>query len=71
MPGTFRVEIPIPDEEALIGRMALMREWLDHRHFEATTFRYTFAPEGFMFRVEFSVEAQALAFADAFGGQMQ
>jgi hypothetical protein len=51
--------------------MATMRQWLDHQRFEPATFRYTFAPPGMVFRAEFMVEAQAVAFAAAFGGQVR
>jgi hypothetical protein len=67
----FPVEIGIPDEDALTGRMAMMREWLDHERFEPATFRYTFTSPGILVRVEFAVEAEAVAFAEAFDGQVQ
>lgn len=68
----FPVEIPIRerDEDALTVRMTAMREWLDHRRFEPTTFRYTFTAPGILFRVDFSVEAAAVAFAREFGGRV-
>ena len=66
----FPVEIRIA-EDALTARMATMREWLDHQRFEPATFRYTFTPPGILFRVEFTLEVQAVAFAKAFDGQVQ
>ncbi len=68
----FAVEIPIleSDEDALTARMNAMREWLDHRRVEPSTFRYTFAELGMLFRVDFSAEAAALQFAREFGGRM-
>ena len=68
----FAVEIPIleSDEDALTARMNAMREWLDHRRVEPSTFRYTFAELGMLFRVDFSIEAAAVAFAREFGGRM-
>ena len=68
----FAVEIPIleSDEDALTARMNAMREWLDHRRVEPSTFRYTFAELGMLFRVDFSVEAAAAAFAREFGGRV-
>jgi hypothetical protein len=45
----FPVEIGIPDEDALTGRMTMMREWLDHQRFEPATFRYTFTSPGIWF----------------------
>ena len=67
----FRVEIRLPDENALTARMATMQEWLDHQRFEPAVFRYTFEPPGILFRVEFTVQAEAVAFAKAFDGQVQ
>ena len=66
----FPVEIRFQerDEDALTARMTAMREWLDHHRFEPTTFRYTFTEPGILFRVDFSVEAAAVAFAREFGG---
>ncbi len=68
----FPVEIRIPerDEDVLTARMTAMREWLDRRHLEPSTFRYTFTAPGILFRVDFSVEAAALAFAREFGGRV-
>jgi len=68
----FPVEIPIreSDEDAFTARMAAMREWLDHRGFVPSTFRYTFTEPGILFRVDFSVEAAVLAFAREFGGHL-
>ena len=61
----FPVEIRIPerDEDALTARMSAMREWLDRRRLQPSTFRYTFTEPGILFRVDFSVEAAAAAFA--------
>jgi hypothetical protein len=47
-----------------------MREWLDHRRFEPSTFRYTFEPAGFVFKSVFTIEAEAIAFATEFGGRV-
>jgi hypothetical protein len=67
----FPVEIPIheSDEDALTARMTAMREWLDHRGCEPSTFRYTFTEPGILVRVDFPVEAAAVAFAKEFGGR--
>ena len=46
-----------------------MREWLDHRGVEPSTFRYTFTAPGILFRVDFAAEAMAVAFAREFGGR--
>ncbi len=68
----FPVEIRIRerDEDALTARMTAMREWLDHRRFEPSTFRYTFTAPGILFRVDFAVAAAAVAFAREFGGRV-
>ena len=68
----FPVEIRIHerDEDAFTARMPAMREWLDHHCFEPTAFRYTFTAPGLLFRVDFSVEAAAAAFAREFGGRV-
>ena len=68
----FPVEIPLREgnEDALTARMTAMREWLDRRHLEPSTFRYTFTAPGILFRVDFSVEAAAIAFAREFGGRV-
>jgi hypothetical protein len=62
----FQIEVHIDD----IGfRMEQMWVWLDQRRFEPTTFRYEFAPHGIICRVDFSIEAEAAAFATAFEGK--
>lgn len=68
----FPVEVRIPErnEDALTAKMTAMREWLDHRRFEPSAFRYTFTAPGTLFRVDFSVEAAAVAFAREFGGRV-
>jgi hypothetical protein len=68
----FPVEISIPegDEDALTARMTAMREWLDRRRVEPSRFHYTVTAPGILFRVDFSVEAAAIAFAREFGGHM-
>lgn len=68
----FSVQIYVHDsgEQAVTAQMNSMREWLDHQRFEPSTFRYTFAPAGIVFQVDFKVEAEAAAFADEFGGRV-
>ena len=67
----FLVEIAIRerDEDALTARMTAMHQWLDQSGFEPSTFHYTFTAPGILFRVDFSVEAAAVAFAREFGGR--
>jgi len=68
----FPVEIAIRegDEDAFTTRMPAMREWLDHRGFEPTTFHYTFTARGFLFQVDFAVASEAVAFAREFRGRV-
>jgi hypothetical protein len=66
----FQVEIRISHEGKLIDEMSAMRIWLDHKRFEATTLRSTFAPPGVIFSVDFMAEGEAIAFAVAFGGRV-
>lgn len=68
----FPVEIRIREnnEKVVTEKMTSMREWLDHRRFEPSTFRYRFEPPGLVFQVEFKLEAEAIAFAQAFAGQV-
>ena len=68
----FPVQIRISDidENAVTARMNAMREWLDHCRFEPSTFRYRFQSRGFVFQVDFKAEAEAVAFAQMFGGRV-
>ena len=66
----FPVEIHMDEqtENAFTARMSAMREWLDHLRYEPSTFQYTFVATGMLFHVEFKIEAEAIAFAQEFGG---
>lgn len=66
----FPVEISISDEELLTARMNAMRQWLDHRGFEPSVFRYTFTAPGLVIHIEFKIEAEAIAFAKEFDGRV-
>jgi hypothetical protein len=68
----FPVEIRIREnnEKVVTEKMTSMREWLDHRRFEPSAFRYRSEPPGLVFQVEFQMEAEAITFANAFGGQV-
>jgi hypothetical protein len=50
--------------------MGQMRTWLDHLRYQPGAFRSSSAGGTIMFRVEFMVEAEARAFAQAFGGRV-
>lgn len=58
-------------EEAIVDTMETMRTWLDHKHCEPMTFRYSFTGGGVVFRVDFADERAAAAFALAFDGTLQ
>lgn len=68
----FPVEIRISerDEDVLTARMTAMREWLDHRRVEPSSFRYTFTSPGILFRVDFKIEEETTMFAREFGGSV-
>ena len=68
----FPAEIRLAEatEAALTAKMTSMREWLDHRRLEPSVFRYTFETVGLVFRCDFNAEADAAAFAQAFGGRV-
>ena len=53
----------------IAGPMGEMRNWLDVHHVEPRLFRFSAAAQGVLFRLEFEVEGEAAAFANAFGGQ--
>ena len=57
--------------EELSTLMARTREWLDSQRFEPDAFRCTTDQEGIRCRLEFKVESEAIAFAEAFGGDVK
>ena len=64
----YIVEIPISGEpQRLMGDLNQMRTWLDHMRYQPIAFRQL--PTG-VCRVDFTDEAQAKVFADAFAGQL-
>jgi hypothetical protein len=54
----------------LPAMMAEMRTWLDHSRAEIVAFEYSAGGPGIAFRISFSTECDALAFAQAFGGRL-
>ena len=64
----YIVEIPIDGD--LTERMGQMRTWLDHLRYQPGALRSSSAGGKVVFRVEFMVEAEARAFAQAFGGRV-
>jgi hypothetical protein len=65
----FSVEVRC-DAKDLVSVMSKMREWLDARRFEPDTFRDTVDGESVTIRVQFKVEHEAVAFGQAFSGQL-
>ena len=65
----YTVEIRLIGGE-FIASMAQMRTWLDHQRIEPDAFRHSSGGAGVTFRVDFKVEAEADAFARAFGGRL-
>jgi hypothetical protein len=51
--------------------MAEMRTWLDHDRIEPELFQHSGEGTDVTFRVGFSVEGHAAAFAKAFGGRLR
>ncbi len=52
----------------LAGELNKMRTWLDHRKLQTVGFRKV--RDANVFRVDFESEQQAIAFAQAFAGQI-
>jgi hypothetical protein len=50
--------------------MSRMRQWLDDRRFEPDIFRHTVADGSVTIRLQFKVESETTAFAEAFSGQL-
>lgn len=58
------------EREDLAKVMSGIREWLDAQRFEPDIFRCTTAEESVTFRLEFKIASEAMACAEAFGGQL-
>lgn len=67
----FSVELRLPDggQNKVTAQINSMQEWLDHSRFEPWIFRYRFESTVLVFQVDFGIEAEAAAFAAAFGGR--
>jgi hypothetical protein len=65
----YSVEIGC-DAEDLATVMSEMREWLDAQRFEPDIFRHIVARESITIHLQFQVEGKAIAFAQAFSGQL-
>jgi hypothetical protein len=58
------------EREHLAKVMSGIREWLDRLRFEPSVFHCTTDDQTATFRLEFNVESEAAACADAFGGEV-
>jgi len=58
------------DREQLAKVMSGIREWLDGQRFEPSVFRCTTDDKTAAFRLEFKIESEAAACAEAFGGEV-
>ena len=58
------------DAGGLMARMSKMREWLDSHRYEPDLFQYRMERSGALLRVDFKIESEAFAFAEAFGGSL-
>ena len=59
------------EREQLSAIMARIREWLDAQRFEPNAFRCTTEDERVTCRLEFKIESEAKACAEAFGGELR
>jgi hypothetical protein len=67
----YAVEIALSDKDKLGDTIEAMRTWLDRKRFEPAAFRYSLACSArVLFHLDFAVDAEATAFADAFGGKV-
>ena len=57
-------------EDGLVARMSETREWLDSHRYEPDLFQYRMGRRGAMLRVDFKIEKEAFAFAEAFRGSV-
>ena len=59
------------EPEQLSAIMGRIREWLDAQRFEPDAFRCTTEDERVTCRLEFKVESEGMACAQAFGGEVK
>ena len=59
------------EREQLSAIMARIREWLDAQRFEPDAFRCTTDDERVTCRLEFRIESEGIACAEAFGGEVK
>jgi hypothetical protein len=56
--------------DGLVSVMEKMREWLDARRIEPDVFRHRVDEASVTIQLQFKVESEATAFAQAFSGQL-
>ena len=67
---TIRVAVRKSHGKDLVTPMATMRDWLDSHGTVAEKFVYESADGAITFYLDFAAEAEANAFAAAFGGEV-
>jgi hypothetical protein len=65
----YRAEISVSRND-LTGRMAQMRIWLDGRRFNLQIFRCQTEGTTVRIQADFSLEIEAVEFAESFGGRV-
>lgn len=65
----YTVQVRLGDR-SLVARMSEMRLWLDSNRYEPDLFQYRMGRGGALLRVDFKIESEAFAFAEAFGGSL-
>jgi hypothetical protein len=65
----YIVEVSV-NGRGMVGSMADMRTWLDHKRIEPLGFRHGGDSARLTFQVDFNNETDAIEFARAFGGRM-
>jgi hypothetical protein len=58
------------ERDRLSETMSAIREWLDGHRFEPDAFRCTTDEQNVTCRLEFKIESEAAACAEAFGGEV-
>jgi hypothetical protein len=64
----YVIEISLADDGLLADYMTNASEWLQLNRILPKTFRYIFEPPGVVFRVDFGLAEEAMAFAARFPG---
>ncbi len=63
------VEVPVPGDDVSTP-MRNMRRWLDDMQFDPSSYTWTEIDGRTVIRVKFEVAAEAVAFAEHFGGRV-